>query len=127
LDLCVLEGFDSVNDVLLCPLERNALYEFYTGAKGQEWTVSKDWLSQYDSHCMWYGVMCSEMNETIALRLESNGLSGTLSTSIAKLKSLSVLDLSDNDIKVSALEKCAAFSPGLIQIDPCLTVALFAF
>ena len=76
---------------------------------------------------MWYGISCSEMNEKVTLRLESNGLSGTLNTLIAKLRSLSVLDLSDNDIKVSALEKCAAFSPGLIHIDPCLAVALFTF
>ena len=58
-------------------------------------------MDQYISHCRWYGVTCSEMEETIELSLRSNGLSGTLSGSIAELKSLSHLDLSDNDVKVS--------------------------
>jgi len=101
LDLCLLDKFDSRGDVSLCPPERNALSEFYSGAKGQEWTESWNWMDQYMSHCKWFGVGCNEMQETTQLRLRSNGLSGTLSDSIAELKSLLVLDLSDNDIKGS--------------------------
>ena len=81
------------------PPERNALSEFYSGAKGQEWTESWNWMDQCISHCKWYEVTC-EMDKTTKLSLRSNGLSGTLSDSIAKLTSLLFLDLSDNDIKV---------------------------
>ena len=95
-----MDKFDSRGDVSLCPPERNALSEFYSGAKGQEWTESWNWMEQYMNHCEWFGVTCNEMEETTQLRLRSNGLSGTLSDSIAGLKSLLVLDLSDNDIKV---------------------------
>ena len=42
----------------------------------------------------------------IALNLTNNGLSGKLSSHIASLASLAVLDLSDNDIKVSTFGQC---------------------
>merc|ERR1712194_723323 len=87
------------NDTRLCPSERTALSFFYTAAKGREWTVSENWMSQYKSHCSWHGVDCSKTNKTVKLNLTSNGLSVTLSKHIAILTSLSEFDLSDNDIK----------------------------
>ena len=100
LDLCLLDGFDLVKDERLCPSERTALSSFYLAAKGREWTESKNWMSQYMSHCLWYGVECSEANETVKLNLKSNSLSGTLSKSIASLTNLSEFDVSDNEMKV---------------------------
>jgi len=101
LNLCFLHGFDLMNDTKLCPPERNALKDFFDSAKGIEWTESSTWLDPYESHCSWYGVECSETNNTIKLELPNNGLSGTLSNKIAILSLLEVLDLSDNDIKGS--------------------------
>ena len=102
LKLCFLPGFDLMNDSRLCPPERNAPKEFHESAKGGEWTVYSTWLDQYKRHCLWYGVECSETNNTIELKLPNNGLSGMLSKKIASLSLLEVLDLSDNDIKVGS-------------------------
>ena len=92
--------FDLKNDTSFCPIERNALKNFYDSSKGGEWTVSTYWVDPYINHCQWYGIECNEQN-TIKLELPTNGLSGTLSKSISNLTLLEVLDLSDNDIKVS--------------------------
>jgi len=101
LDLCFSEGFDRINDVMMCPPERNALREFYYSTKGQEWTESTNWISQYKSHCSWYGVSCDDSNKTVTLDLRSNSLSGKLSEGIGVLRSIRHLDLGDNDLKGS--------------------------
>merc|ERR1712238_78326 len=100
LDLCLLRGFDSANDSRLCPPERTALSAFYDSAKGQEWTEKTKWRSQFDSHCSWYGVICSEVDgSVVGLNLGNNGLSGRVNKDIQELKSLSKINLSDNDMK----------------------------
>ena len=112
LDLCLCEGFDRTEDKRLCPPERTALSEFYVASKGAEWTESKNWTSQYTDHCLWYGVKCAN-GTVVELNLTSNGLSGTLSHKIEALTSLTVLDLSDNEIKVSVRSEtnhCGCFS-----------------
>ena len=91
---------DSAKDTRLCPAERTALSAFFIAAKGAEWTTNTKWLSQYDSHCDWYGVECNK-GSVVKLDLRNNGLSGALSKSISELGSLLFLDLSDNGIKVS--------------------------
>ena len=102
LELCFHLNFDLKNDKSFCPIERNALKDFYDSSKGGEWTVSTYWVDPYISHCKWYGIKCKEdTNNTVSIELPTNGLSGTLSKSIANLSMLEVLDLSDNDIKVS--------------------------
>jgi len=92
--------FDLQNDTSKCPTERNALKDFYDSSKGGEWTDSTNWTDSYISHCYWHGIKCNE-GTTINITLPTNGLSGTLSKSIANLSSLKGLDLSDNDVKVS--------------------------
>ena len=107
LELCFHPQFDIKNDTSLCPIERNALRDFYYSTKGGEWTDNEHWLDQYGNPCKmpWFGVSCT--NDVVTeLNLANNGLSGKLSPPIASLSSLEVLDLSDNDIKVS--------------FDPCL-------
>ena len=96
--------FDLKYDTSFCPIERNALKDFYDSSKGGEWTVSTYWVDPYISHCQWYGIKCKEdtiEHITVSIELPTNGLSGTLSKSISSLSMLEVLDLSDNDIKVS--------------------------
>ncbi len=105
LSLCKLrsgvEEFDLVNDETLCPIQRNALSDFYDSAKGSEWTDSTHWLDEYRSYCGWHGVTCDDgKNNVIELNLRNNGLSGRMSKSIGKLTFIEKLDLSDNDIKV---------------------------
>ena len=111
LSLCTLrsgvEKFDLVDDRTLCPIERNALSDFYDSAKGAEWTnVTKNnikWLNEYASYCDWHGVTCDDDKRVKVLELSNNGLSGRLSESIGKLTSIQKLDLSDNDIKVMSI------------------------
>ena len=85
----------------MCPTERNVLKEFYLSAKGSEWTDSANWIDPYKGHCSWQGITCDSNGAVVELNLASNGLSGKLTTEIVSLPSLEVLDLSDNDIKVS--------------------------
>ena len=113
LSLCSTGRTDLKNGTLLCPTERNALKAFYQSAKGNEWTNNSLWLDEYESHCEWHGVTCycekeevncSEANSDLnvySLTLKSNSLSGNLNKNIGQLSSLAVLDLRDNDIKVS--------------------------
>ena len=100
LELCFFPGFDLNDDDSFCPLERNALKMFYDSAKGNEWTNSSHWTDPYKSHCSWHGVYCNGSNSTIKLELRNNGLSGTLSSSIANLSLIEYLNLADNDIMV---------------------------
>ena len=98
--LCFLPKFDLANNTEMCPLERNALKDFYEAAKGQDWANSADWMDPYESVCSWFGVTCKE-NRVVELNLIGNGLAGKLSEKVADLKFLEVLDLSDNDMRVS--------------------------
>ena len=52
----------------------------------------------------------------IELNLMNNGLSGTLSKSISNLSSLEILELGDNDIKVSVTLCC-----NLVYIVACIS------
>ena len=94
-----MPGFDLTNNRSLCPIERNALKEFYDSAKGGEWTLSTNWTDPHIGHCDWYGVKCRD-GSTIKLELPNNGLSGTLNRNITILRALEVLDLNNNNIKV---------------------------
>ena len=92
--------FDLINDLMLCPTERNVLNEFYDSAKGGEWTESTNWVEPHIEHCKWYGVTCDGSKNTIRLELPFNGLSGTLTPNISRLSALEVIDLNNNNIKV---------------------------
>lgn len=95
-------GFDLKDDPAYCPLERNALKDFFDAAKGREWTNSFGWDEQFLDFCEWHGVTCSnETRKPVGLNLGSNGLSGTFSETFGTLSTLEIIDLSDNDIKGS--------------------------
>ena len=79
--------------------------DFYYSTKGGEWTDSTNWTDPYMSHCFWRGISCVESIVT-ELDLANNGLSGKLTAKIANLSSLEILELSDNDIKVSTFDQC---------------------
>eukprot|EP00984_Skeletonema_dohrnii_P014355 scaffold6017_cov77-Skeletonema_dohrnii-CCMP3373.AAC.2 len=103
LSLCKLRNvkeFDLANGTELCPVERDALSEFYDSTKGAEWTNDTNWLDEFTNYCDWHGVRCVKGRVT-KLELSNNGLSGRLSESIGHLTLMEVLDLSDNDIKAS--------------------------
>lgn len=96
-----IQEFDLANETTFCPLDRNALSDFYHSAKGAEWTDATNWMDNYVSFCDWKGVTCNDGgNHVTKLNLTNNGLSGRLSESIGNLTFTKELDLSDNDIKV---------------------------
>ena len=104
LSLCMLlsvNEFDLANQTAFCPLERNALSDFYDTAKGAEWTNGTNWKDEYASFCDWKGVTCNDgRNHVTKINLSNNGLSGRLSESVGKLTFIKELDLSGNGIKV---------------------------
>ncbi|WOL09906.1 receptor kinase-like protein Xa21 [Canna indica] len=51
--------------------------------------------------CNWYGVMCSDAQRVTSLKLDSLGLAGRISPSIADLTSLQILNLAGNQFKES--------------------------
>ena len=120
--LCFIPGFDLWKNTRYCPAERNLLKEFYDSAKGSEWTVSTNWMDPFIGHCDWYGIECNDANNTVMLELQSNGLSGTLIPSIAKLSFLKVLDLNNNNIKVRSTMARLKLALNFCHNNFCLTL-----
>eukprot|EP00957_Ditylum_brightwellii_P141933 10813519-Ditylum_brightwellii.AAC.1 len=92
-------GFDLLNNKTWCPPERNCLTDFFSQAKGQEWTKSNGWLDEFENHCAWHGIECNKERQVINLTLGNNGLSGRISDAIGNLTELRKVDLHDNDLK----------------------------
>ncbi len=101
LELDIDEALLAAAETDTSSVERSALIEFYVSAKGREWTMSTGWLDPNVEHCDWHGVYCDSNGNTVRLELPGNSLSGTLSTRIADLVHLDVLELHDNGIQVS--------------------------
>lgn len=80
-------------------VELYSLAVLYHSTAGEEWLQDTRWL-QPDLHdaCAWYGVKCGAGNAVTQLQLPANGLIGDLPTEIQYLKSLTTLDLSNNEL-----------------------------
>ncbi len=66
-------------------------------------------MDPYTSHCEWYGIECNEANNSVKLELQSNGLSGVLTPRIGDLRSLEILNLNNNNIKVRDIMSSVSF------------------
>ncbi|MCU0463516.1 MAG: hypothetical protein MUF38_02990 [Anaerolineae bacterium] len=83
---------DFVTDVSLA--ECNVLVDIYNTMDGPSWVDNTGWLSDDDTTvCDWYGVSCN-LGVVEALFLSSNGLSGSIPSSIDDLVGLTYLSLS---------------------------------
>jgi Leucine-rich repeat (LRR) protein len=76
---------------------------FYYATLGPTaWTDRTNWLSYSVNECQWFNFAeedaCDDSNNLIELDLESNGLQGTLPTTIGAMSFLQTLDLEDNNI-----------------------------
>lgn len=74
-----------------------ALYDFFVGLNGCDWSLSTNWLMTNDV-CTWYGISCDSNDEVYQINLSDNGLVGTIPTSIGDLTSLERVDLQINSI-----------------------------
>jgi hypothetical protein len=93
----VVPGFNcnTVTDVTF--EECNALVDLYHNTAGWLWTKNLNWLA-VPQVCSWYGVTCVN-NHVTELRLEGNGLSGSVSASIGNLSWLKILFLPHNNLQ----------------------------
>ena len=76
-------------------MERSALIALYNAADGGSWTGRHNWLSTAPVST-WHGVSTNDLGHVTGLDLEDNNLKGTLPSRLGDLRSLGVLDLSDN-------------------------------
>ena len=124
--------------------ERSALIALYNAADGSNWTERDHWLTGAPLSA-WHGVTTNKMGEVTGLDLEDNNLTGTLPGRLSDLRSLSVLDLSNNSgltgplpaslsglglmaLKLGGTNLCAPLNPafqawlatvGDIRVDGC--------
>lgn len=76
-----------------------ALEALYIATDGDNWSNRSGWLNTKTT-CSWYGVTCSGGRVT-ELRLQSNGLKGTLPAALGNLSALTWLELQFNDLNGS--------------------------
>lgn len=57
---------------------RTALTALYTSTTGAGWTFTENWLDAGKSVCLWYGVRCNAANEVTGVFLSGNNLVGPL-------------------------------------------------
>ncbi len=76
-------------------VERSALIALYNAADGGNWTERDNWLTGAPLS-IWHGVATNDSGQVTGLDLEDNNLKGTLPSRLSDLRSLSVLDLSNN-------------------------------
>lgn len=73
-----------------------ALVDFFNATNGPSWTTKTNWLTDCNV-CSWYGITCRMGKRVAEIRLPSNGLSGSLPSSLSAL-SLAVLELDNNKL-----------------------------
>ncbi|MXW06095.1 MAG: hypothetical protein F4Z81_13675 [Gemmatimonadetes bacterium] len=90
-----LAGIDDVEVDDCEDTERSALIALYNAADGRNWTGRRNWLTGA-SVSAWHGVETNDQGHVTGLDLEDNNLNGTLPSRLGDLRSLGVLDLSNN-------------------------------
>ncbi len=76
-------------------MERSVLIALHNAADGGNWTGRHNWLTGAPVST-WHGVATNDLGQVTGLDLEDNNLKGTLPSRLGDLRSLSVLDLSNN-------------------------------
>ena len=86
-----------VSSYVCSEVDECALYDFFVGLNGCDWSISTNWLMS-DDVCTWFGISCDSNDEVYQINLSDNGLAGTIPTSIGELYSLERVDLQINSI-----------------------------
>ena len=80
---------DSPSSSSLARSDCSHLMQFYDAMSGSSWSKSEGWADDSDTACCgWFGVTCNKAHRVVALDLDSNGLSGTLSSAVFQLEML---------------------------------------
>lgn len=80
------------------PESRAALLQLYSQMNGPNWNINTGWLGPVGSECDWHGLFCRDQ-EIVAIELDLNNLSGSLSEALFELQSLEVISLEANQIE----------------------------
>ncbi len=83
---------DNVSDIPV--VECQALETFYESTNGAGWVVNSGWLDT-TTPCSWYGITC-QGGHVWQIKLDSNGLSGSLPPAIGDLSQMEILLLHKN-------------------------------
>ena len=84
--------------------ERETLTKLYVRTGGDFWTSATSWLSEAPI-CTWEGLLCEngdrqDTERITSIRLDANGLSGTLPSEVWTLPNLRTLSLDNNPLLV---------------------------
>ena len=91
---CQIDCTNGVDLTAVTQAECEALFALYNSTAGDSWTLSTNWLDNYDV-CLWFGVTCGT-GVVEQLSLPGNNLDGSLPNEIGDLTNLLRLDLSGN-------------------------------
>jgi len=81
-------------------IERQALIDLFKNTNGKDWKNNDNWVSDYGTECNWFGVYCDEgKKHVIQLLLGNNNLSSSRLPDMNVFEKLTVLDMSDNNIR----------------------------
>merc|ERR1712010_410843 len=84
-----------------CDEQKDALMDLHDSTNGASWSRSDNW-GKADDVCTWFGVSCNHdppgTSQVYSVILGANNLKGAIPASVIKMKSLKVLDLSDNQL-----------------------------
>ena len=81
--------------------EIETLQTLYLATDGSNWANTLGWSTTSGDVCSWFGVSCNAAGHVISISLDSNGLAGSIPTSLFTLPALQALNLANNEISFS--------------------------
>ena len=89
--------------------QRENLIGLYNATGGANWTNNTGWLGAEGTECSWFGVSCENGN-VVSINLSSNGLVGTIPSSLSQFSELRNLILNNNQLSGSIPVELAQLS-----------------
>ena len=89
--------------------QRENLISLYNATGGANWTNNTGWLGAEGTECSWFGVSCENGN-VVSINLSSNGLVGTIPSTLSQFSELRNLILNNNQLSGSIPVELAQLS-----------------